>query len=173
MINPFKKSYSSKELNLFRYLSKIKIFERLEYAEMAYFLPYLYVRTYKMNEVVFFRNDPSNALYLVKSGTVSLNIDIKERFEILTEVRSGNSFGENSLIENGRRIYTSIVISTEAEFYVIPKVNIHEIFNEHISVRAKMMTSLSEHFNSYNHNLFKSYKNSFGFFNLGQAYNDI
>ena len=172
MINPFKKSYSSKELNLFRFLSKIKIFERLEYSEMAYFLPYLYLRNYKENEVVFFRNDPSNALYLIKNGTVSLNIDIKEKFEILTAVKTGDSFGENSLIENARRIYSAIVISETADFYVVPKVNILEIFDEHIKVRAKMMTSLSEQFNAYNYNLFKSYKDSFGFFNLGQAYQD-
>ena len=78
MINPFKKSYTQKELNTFRFLSRIKLFERLNYKEMAHFLPYFYLREYKMDEVVFFRNDPGNALYLVKSGKISINIDIED-----------------------------------------------------------------------------------------------
>jgi CRP/FNR family cyclic AMP-dependent transcriptional regulator len=54
MINPFKKSYTSKELNTFRFLSRISLFERLNYKEMSYFLPYFYLREYKKDEVVFF-----------------------------------------------------------------------------------------------------------------------
>ena len=80
MINPFKKSYTSKELNTFRFLSRIKLFERLNYKEMSYFLPYFYLREYKMEEVVFFRNDPGNALYLVKSN--EFNIDITKNVYI-------------------------------------------------------------------------------------------
>ena len=40
MINPFKKTYNLKELNLFRSLSRIKPFEKLNYEEMALFLPH-------------------------------------------------------------------------------------------------------------------------------------
>ena len=64
MINPFKKSYSSQDINLFRFLARIKLFERLNYEEMAQFTPHMYLRPYKLEEVVFFRNDPSNALYI-------------------------------------------------------------------------------------------------------------
>ena len=64
MINPFKKSYTQKELNHFRFLSRIKLFERLNYKEMSLFLPYFYLREYKMDEVVFFRNDPA---YLISA----------------------------------------------------------------------------------------------------------
>ena len=96
MINPFKKSYTQKELNTFRFLSRIKLFERLNYKEMSYFLPYFYLREYKMDEVVFFRNDPGNALYLVKSGKVSINIDVEDNFELLNVIKSGGAFGESA-----------------------------------------------------------------------------
>ncbi len=170
MINPFKKSYTSKELNTFRFLSRIKLFERLNYKEMSYFLPYFYLREYKMNEVVFFRNDPANALYLVKSGKVSINIDIEEEFELLNIVKSGGAFGESALLADGNRIYTSIIYSERAELFVLPKVNIHEIFEGHPQIRTKMIESLGELYYHYMVSLFKEYKSSLGLFNLSQLF---
>ncbi len=170
MINPFKKSYTSKELNLFRYLSRIKLFERLSYKEMALFLPYFYLREYKMDEVVFFRNDPSNALYMVKSGKVAITVDINENFEQLNIIKSGSAFGENVLLNEATRNFNAIIVSERAELYVLPKVNIHDIFENHREVKAKMLESLSETYNEFYANLIKGYRSSFGFFNLSQIY---
>lgn len=170
MINPFKKSYTSKELNTFRFLSRIKLFERLNYKEMSHFLPYFYLREYKMDEVVFFRNDPGNALYLVKSGKVSVNIDIDEEFELLNVIKSGAAFGESALLADSNRIYTSIIHSERAELYVLPKVNIHEIFLGHPGIKTKMIESLAELYDDYMMNLYKGYKSSLGLFNLSQVY---
>jgi CRP/FNR family transcriptional regulator, cyclic AMP receptor protein len=172
MINPFKKSYTSKELNTFRFLSRIQLFENLDYKEMSHFLPYFYLREYKMNEVVFFRNDPGNALYLVKSGKISINIDIEDEFELLTIIKSGKAFGESALLSVSNRIYTSIVHSERAELYVLPKVNIHEIFEGHPAIKTKMMESLAIMYNHHMVNLYKGYKSSMGLFNLSQIFKE-
>jgi CRP/FNR family cyclic AMP-dependent transcriptional regulator len=155
---------------MFRFLSRIELFERLNYKEMSYFLPYFYLREYKMDEVVFFRNDPGNALYLVKSGKVSINVDIEDEFELLSIIKSGGAFGESSLLKESNRIYTSIIHSERAELYVLPKVNMHEIFQGHPQIKTKMLESLSELYNDYMVNLFKGYKSSLGLFNLSQVY---
>jgi len=170
MINPFKKSYSIKELNLFRMLSKVKPFERLNYEEMALFIPHLYLREYKLDEAVFFRSDPSNAFYIVKSGKVTLNIDINKKFEILQVLKSGGYFGQNAFLEQSVRVYSAIVNSEISELYVLPKVNIMEIFDRRSKIRAKMMTSLAELYNDFNHNIFTAYRSSLGFFNLSDAF---
>ncbi|MDQ3393206.1 MAG: cyclic nucleotide-binding domain-containing protein [Bacteroidota bacterium] len=170
MINPFKKTYTLSELNLFRFLAKLKLFESLSHEEMALFQPYLYLRTYKEGEAVFFRNDPSHALYIIKNGNISLNIDIKDKFEVLGVLKAGSAFGDNSLLKNSRRIYSAVTESEMAELYVVPQVNIMEIFNLHPVIKAKMLNSLAEMYNEYTVNLFKAYKSSFGFFNLGEAY---
>jgi CRP/FNR family cyclic AMP-dependent transcriptional regulator len=170
MINPFKKSYSIKELNLFRMLSRVKPFERLNYEEMAMFLPHLYLREYKLDEAVFFRNDPSNAFYIVKSGKVSLNIDINKDFEVLQVLKSGGYFGHNAFLENSIRVYSAIIISEISELYVLPNVNIMEIFDRRARIRAKMMTSIAELYNEFNHKIFSTYRSSLGFFNLSDAY---
>lgn len=170
MKNPFKKSYSNKELQLFRFLNKIKLFERLTYDELALFTPFMFKRTFMQNEVVFFRNDPSQALYLIKSGSISLNIDMQDKFEVLAILNKGQAFGDNALLDNTRRIYTSLVITEKAEIYVIPQVNLLEVFENHSNIKAEVLNSLAELYNSYTANLFNAYRSSFGFFNLGEAY---
>lgn len=155
---------------MFRFLSRIELFKRLNYKEMSHFLPYFYLREYKMDEVVFFRNDPGNALYLVKSGKVSINVDIDDGFELLSIIKSGGAFGESALLEESNRIYTSIIHTERAELYVLPKVNMHEIFEGHAEIKTKMLESLSELYNDYMVNLFKGYKSSLGLFNLSQVY---
>ncbi|MEQ9288938.1 MAG: cyclic nucleotide-binding domain-containing protein [Cyclobacteriaceae bacterium] len=172
MFNPFKKKYSAEELSLFRFMSQIRHFEKLNYDELSHFAPFMYLRTFKQDEVVFFREDPSYAMYIVKNGKVSLRIDVNDKFEELTVVRPGESFGDNSLLYNTKRIYTSVVVSEKADLYVIPQANILDILDDDPQIRAKMMTSFSELYNEYTSTLFKKYKSAFGFFDLGMVYDN-
>jgi len=169
MINPFKKTYSEEELSLFEFLQSISLFKSLNYAELSDFLPYLYLRKYQEDEAVFFRNDPSHALYLVKEGMVTLSLDVDGKFEKVAEITPRRAFGNNSLIEGARRNYNAIVASTSAQLYVIPHVNIHDVFADHPKVKAKMMTALASLYDDYTSGLFKAYRSSIGFFKLGQA----
>lgn len=170
MINPFKKSYSAEEMNLFRFLARIRIFANLTYKEMSLFLPYMYLREYAHNEAVFFRGDPAAALYLIRNGKVFLTLDVRDKLELLRIAKPGESFGENALVNGSYRIYNAIVNSEQAELFVIPRVNIFEIFRNHEQVKAKMTSTLAEIYNQMVSNLFKSYRSSDGFFNLTQAF---
>lgn len=170
MINPFKKTYTAEELSTFKFLSGVALFEELSHREMALFLPHLYLRKYAENEAVFFRGDPSNALYLVKFGKVSISLDIKDRMELLTVVSDGQAFGDNSLLSKTHRIYNSVVLSEEAYLYLIPQVNIEEIFESNPEIKAKMLYAFGQIYNKYTDNLFSSYKSSRGFINLSDSY---
>jgi len=170
MINPFKKSYNPEEITLFRFLGRIKLFEQLSYPELSLIAPYLHLREYKQDEAIFFRDDPSHALYIIKSGKVSLNIDIEGKLELLKVIKTGEAVGLNSLLKNTHRIYSTVVVSEIAELYVMPQVNIHDIFNANLKVKAKMLESMSGMYDEFHRNLFKAYKTSFGFFNLSQVY---
>ena len=170
MLNPFSKTFDEDELKMFDFMQRINFFERLRQKELARFLPALHHRKYLRDEVVFFSKDPSQALYLIKSGQVNLTIDIKDNFETIMEVRRGEAFGENSLLENTKRTYTALIVSDEAELIVIPHFAIQEIFDSNPTIKAKMMTSLSEFFNANNQRLFRSYRESFGFFSLRQMF---
>ncbi|MDN5200473.1 cyclic nucleotide-binding domain-containing protein [Fulvivirgaceae bacterium BMA10] len=170
MINPFKKTYSDSELKLFRFLSRIQLFNKLSDDELAEFTPYLHSRKYKMDEAVFFRDDPSQALYIVKRGMVCLNLEIEDRFEVISEVKASQAFGDNSLLEDTYRLYTAIVTSETAELMVIPQVNILEIFEDNHIIKSKMLEAVAVLYNNYTANLFKAYQSSYGFFNIGEAY---
>jgi len=170
MNNPFSKKFTEEELELFDFLSKIKFFEKLKNEEMYYFLSAIHYRKFQKDEVVFFRNDPSQAFYMIKSGVVKLVIDVKGDFETILHIKSGGSFGENSLLEGTKRIYTAIASSDEVELMVIPHFSIQEIFESHYRIKAKIMTSLAEFNDRNNQRLFKSYRSSFGFFNIGEMF---
>ncbi|MES2388327.1 MAG: cyclic nucleotide-binding domain-containing protein [Bacteroidota bacterium] len=171
MLNPFRRSYTAEELNLCRFLTKCKLFEDLSNDELIHFLPYMYLREYKPDEVVFFRDDPSQALYVVKSGTIGLSIDVGQKLEYLTTVRTFSSLGDNSLIPNTKRIYNAIVNGSDScELYVIPQANILDIFERHAEIKAKMNAALSSGYNRFIYDMFKAYKSSLGFFDVRQIY---
>jgi len=170
MLNPFKRTYSRSELKTFEFLSRVYFFNRLKNSELARFLSGIHYRKYKKDEVVFFSKDPSQAIYIVRSGIVNLTIDIKENFEGILKVREGECFGENALLENTNRVYTAIVESEEADLMVIPHYAIQEVFDSNAEIKSKMITSLAEFYNDNNHRLFKSYQSSFGFFSLNQMF---
>jgi len=139
---------------------------------MYQFLPYMYLRNYNQNEVVFFSGDPSHALYIIKKGEVALSIDIKDKFEQLSLVRDGQSFGDNSFLENTKRVYHAVVTSEQAEIYVIPQSNLLNILDTSSEMKAKVMTSIANMYNKYTARVFKKYKSSFGFFELSNVYKD-
>ncbi|SFC27302.1 Cyclic nucleotide-binding domain-containing protein [Flexibacter flexilis DSM 6793] len=170
MLNPFRKSYNAEELDIFRFLQKATLFSELTQDELYNFLPYLYLRQYKENEVVFFRNDPSQALYIIQKGQISLSITLSDKTEYLTSVSTHQTLGDNSLIPNAKRIYNAIVTSEVAEMYVLPQANLLAVFERDARIKAKMYAALSTSYNQYMVNLFKAYQSSFGFFDLSTAY---
>ncbi len=170
MRNPFSKTFTQEEKEMFDFLGMIKFFENLRNNEMSRFIPAMHHRKYHRDEVVFFSKDPSQALYLVKRGEISLTIDIKENFETIIEIKKGEAFGENSLLQNAKRTYTAIIASEDAELIVIPHFAIQEIFESNPKIKAKMMTSLADYYNQNNQRLFRSYRESFGFFSLSQMF---
>jgi CRP-like cAMP-binding protein len=86
------------------------------------------------------------------------------------QLKRGDAFGENSLLKNSKRTYTALVSSEEAELIVIPYFAIQEIFDGNPKIKAKMMTALAEYYNANNQRLFRSYRESFGFFSLRQMF---
>lgn len=172
MINPFKKTYTEKEYNTFVFLANMQLFADLNYKQMAHFIPYMHERSYGQNEVVFFRNDPSHALYLLRKGEVSLNIDINDTFEHLLNIKGPSTLGESCLLKKSKRQLNAVVKSEKAEFFVIPKGNIDAIFADNIKIKSKMIEALAEIYNSYNSRLFKAYRTSSGFFNMQQVYEE-
>jgi CRP/FNR family transcriptional regulator, cyclic AMP receptor protein len=172
-MNLFARTYSKSELELFDFLSKNKLFSKLTHKEMLLFAPYLHLRMYKQDEVVFFRGDPSQALYLIKEGRVSLELDVGEKFETVVQLHHHASFGNNSLLPKTRRIFNAFITSPFCQLYVVPQVNIHYIFENKPSIKAKVIESLAEVYNENLSNLCKTYRSVHGFFELGEMFKEV
>jgi len=173
MLSFFQKKYSEEDLVLFNFLRRNRLFENLTDEELSYFKPHLYLRKYHSDEVVFFTGDPSNAVYIVKSGLITLNLELRGDFEKLETLRSGRLFGDNAVLSKTKRLYTAIAMTDQSEIYVIPKANLMEVMNSHVAVKAKIMLAFSELYNEYINNLFRTYKSSLGFFDLHTLYSGI
>ena len=166
----FKKTYTDEEQKLFNFLNRNVLFSCLEEEEKLRFLPYLHLRHYRAQEAIFFRGDPAQALYLIKTGRVSLTLDLRETFEEFQRARPGDAFGEESLLGGQHRIYNAVCASEEAQILLLPGSTIHEIFRKHADIKAKLLGALADLYLRQRTKLFDSYRSSFGFFELQQAY---
>ncbi len=146
------------------------LFEQLNFEQLAHFIPFMHLRIYKEREVMFFRGDPSQALYLLNSGQIAFSIDIKDRFEVIGHLDKGKSFGDNVLLMDTTRVYNAHVTSEKAQVYVIPQINLFEIFDHYPKIKAKVLESYLMQQDEYIHRLFSAYKTNFGFFDLADVY---
>lgn len=169
-INPLKKSYSKSEQEMLNYLKRVRLFAGLTEDERAEFIPFMYQRKFAKNEVIFFRDDPSQALYLVRRGAVSLFIDIDDKFEEITRLKSPEAFGTNALMRDSKRYFNANSVSDRCELYVIPSNNLQEIFEENVRIKAKIMYTLSKEYDVEMMRLFRAYKEVFGFFDLSRVF---
>jgi CRP-like cAMP-binding protein len=172
-MNLFKRTFSPEQVAIFEFLKTSKLFARLQESELDLFLPYLHLRQYKQSEVIFFRNDPAQALYLVKEGKISIEIDISDKFEPLSQVGKGSSFGNSALLRYTKRTYNAFVQSPFAQLYVIPQVNIQSIFERKPAVQAKIMEALAESYHDTFHALIRSYRTTQGFLELTDVFKDL
>jgi CRP-like cAMP-binding protein len=169
----FRRKYTTEELNLLQFLGNIKLFDKLSDNQKLVFLPYLHLRNYKQNEVVFFRNDPSQALYLIKEGKVNLELDIRERFETIVSLESKASFGHNALLKKTKRIFSAFVVSPLCQIYVLPQVNIFDVFKRKPEMKAQILENLAYIYNQNLENICRIYRENTGFFELKEMFADV
>ncbi len=170
MRNPFARKYSSQDKKLMNFLRKMLLFSCLTDEELMAFLPNLYLRNYTLDEIVFFRNDPSQALYIVKSGQIRLDLDIGDRFEELGKIKTGVFFGENCLVSGSHRLYNAICCDAITELYILPLANILEVFEEYPRIKSKMYEMMAQHQQGHIQNIFNAYREAFGIFELSHSY---
>jgi CRP-like cAMP-binding protein len=169
----FRKRYTTKEQSLYRFLRSNVLFKNLSSEQLERIVPHLFLRQFKLNEVIFFQKDPSQALYIIKSGRVKLYIDTHHEEEKLIVLERGFMFGQNSIIEGTRRNYNAIVVSEGAEIYALPRVSLIEVMQKDLALKAAIHSELAAYFSEYISKVFSTYKRNFGFFELNQIYDRL
>jgi CRP-like cAMP-binding protein len=94
-------------------LRTIPLFTQLSDEEVTRVTQAARERTYPKNSVILFEDDPGDALYVVLTGEVKVVLIGEDGREVILSIlRSGDFFGEMSLIDNQPR--SAHVIATEA-----------------------------------------------------------
>ncbi|MCG8341139.1 MAG: cyclic nucleotide-binding domain-containing protein [Cytophagales bacterium] len=166
MFDFLKKSQDKELVDVINFLSQNKFFKKLTKKELALLHSYLFLRKYRKDEVVFFRGDPSEAIYLVQSGEVMLSTDIREGFEQVAVLKEGHIFGENAFIANTKRMFNAIVTSKAALLYMLPSIKAMDIFEKNKELHLKIMISLASSYNEQILKLIEAYKEAPGLFNF-------
>ena len=169
----FRRKFSEEEKKLLDFLGKIRLFQGLNDTQKLVFAPYLYLRSYKQNEVVFFRKDPSQALYLLKEGKITLELDIEESFENILELEAITSFGHNALLPNSKRIFNAFVNSPLCYLYVLPQVNVIEVFKRNPEIKAQVLENVAWIHDQNFAKLCQVYRETKGFFELGEIFREV
>ena len=142
----FEKPFTKDE-NIISLIQSTILFKSLTREEILILIPHLYLRNYVKNEVVYFRTDPSKALYIIKKGTVAMKIDVNEDLLEIMQIKDGHLFGENSILKNANRLLSAIVISENAEIYAIPYLKLQEVFQRHNSIKIQVINAFAEKYN--------------------------
>ncbi|UCF39902.1 MAG: Crp/Fnr family transcriptional regulator [Gemmatimonadota bacterium] len=93
-------------------LKSIPLFTQLSEVEVTRITEVARERTYPKNSVILFEDDPGDALYVVLTGEVKVVLIGEDGREVILSIlRSGDFFGEMSLIDDQPR--SAHVIATE------------------------------------------------------------
>jgi CRP-like cAMP-binding protein len=105
---------------LVRYLRSIPIFSDCPEAGLVGLAGACRIRQIPKGSVVFFQSDPSEAVYIVRSGLITILLASPDGREfIINETHPGEIFGELSLI-TGQTRSSSAVAREKSELLVIP-----------------------------------------------------
>jgi len=95
---------------------------------------------YAAGETVFNCGDPGNALYIVRSGEVEIFIKNDQGEKIVLETsRSGDVFGEISLLDSGPRT-TWVAALSEAELLRLDRQHFEEYVRQHTAVALNLLS---------------------------------
>ena len=126
-----------------RILSKTSLFQGCDEKELDRLAGASRLRHQPKGSVVFFQSDPGDALYLVLSGSVAIllaNPDGREL--VINEVRTGETFGELSLIADQPRS-ASAVTREKCDLLMIPAVAFRQVLETQASVMRQLLERLA------------------------------
>src|SRR3989338_1884338 len=93
-----------KKIALSKVLRQTFIFHDLTRSQVKKVSNTVYVRKYSPGEFIFYKGDPSSAMYVVLKGQVDVTINNK----ILATLKSGEFFGEIALLDDAKRTASAV-----------------------------------------------------------------
>jgi CRP-like cAMP-binding protein len=119
-------------------LLKVFFFRDLEADELLDIMAVSRREHYTMGQKVFEAGSPSDAFYIVKSGSMM----VKNGPLVLATLAIGDTIGEMSFVDHGARSATVAAIE-ESELLKLPFASLEGLFEQHPRMAVKVYRSLA------------------------------
>jgi CRP/FNR family cyclic AMP-dependent transcriptional regulator len=125
-------------------LARVAGFERLDKSELEQLEALTEKKRYPADTVVFFQDDPADALYILLSGSAKMfqtSEDGKDR--ILRILKSGNAFGDLAMIE-GKARFVSVQTLEPCEMLRLGRKDFVAFADKHTWVLWTLLSAFAE-----------------------------
>lgn len=125
------------------YLRQVPIFCMLEAKHLTILAEMAHQQHYRKGQMIFYRGDPGNAMYVLTQGSVRLTLPSETGSEVLVAVlRPGEHFGELAVLD-GRPRYVTAVAAEAAEVLAIYRDKLLAFLREHAEASLQVALALS------------------------------
>lgn len=140
------------ENELINFLKSTSMLSSLKMSELHQFAQRLELVRYKKGDIVFHENEEGEELYIIKSGSLSVRISVKDGTDReLSVLKEGEFFGEMAIFDNAPRSATCIANDDcemlrlhKDDFFHMMKLSSHAAIN----VMKNMLHRTTERLNS-------------------------
>ena len=124
------------------FLRRVPIFSMLEPKHLASLAAITHQQRYRKGQIIFYRGDPGNAMYLLLSGSVKLTLPSDGGAEVIVALlRPGDHFGELAAID-GRPRYITAVAEQATEVLAIHRNDLVAFLRDHAEASLQVAISL-------------------------------
>src|SRR6476469_4567474 len=124
-------------------LAAVDLFKLLDKQELEQFAAVVDSTSAKQGEVVFYRGDLGDALYIVRSGEVELFIqDTTGQKIVLTVAEKNDIFGELSMLDARPRSATAMAL-TDVELLLLDREDLLMLFQRQPDAALNMLSAMS------------------------------
>lgn len=106
-------------MGILELLGSVELFEGLTTEELTAVESLCYPRTFQANEVIARQNTYGDELYIIQDGFVEVSLDGHGGRKVIVNLGQGQTIGEMSLIDQGRRSATVRALSSPTLLLVI------------------------------------------------------
>jgi len=125
-----------------RHLALVPLFRRLDERELRKLAEEVDQVSFKPGEVIFHEFDQGDALYVIESGEVRIwmhDADVQEA--VLSELKSGDFFGELSVLDKGERSANATAV-TDCVLHRLRRDDFHEFLLGHSYVAVDLVCEI-------------------------------
>lgn len=125
-------------------IRKINIFNAITPQDAKEITPYLFSKTYKKKETIFAEGDPSEWLYIVKTGKVKITKISQEGKEIILEIIQPLDFFGGIAVVRGFPYPANAVAMEDTELIRISRQNLMRILDRFPNLMYCMSTNIGD-----------------------------